>query len=227
MLISGGGQAGKAGSASAQPLVVELRNAAGNPIVGRTVNWSDQTSATQVNAATSVTDGSGRASMGFTYFQGPAAIAGASERFAPPFRRLPVHNRLGYRARFRRPAPCVGSQPKRAGWIRRRPHHRGTARLDRNDFRRGSNRDLVRALEFGPGHAQRNQHSHRCKWQGHHRFPVRAAWDRRNHCAYRAPEVDMRFVSVGSDQMTLVSVQTLDGSPRVRRRCRSRSKCAM
>lgn len=76
-LISGGGQAGRAGSTSAQPIVIELRNAAGNPVAGRTINWSDENSYTHVAAASSVTDASGRASMSFTYVQGPAALDGA------------------------------------------------------------------------------------------------------------------------------------------------------
>ncbi|MEO8160990.1 MAG: Ig-like domain-containing protein, partial [Arenimonas sp.] len=40
-LISGGSQFGQAGNASTQPIVVELRNAGGAPISGRTVNWSN------------------------------------------------------------------------------------------------------------------------------------------------------------------------------------------
>lgn len=77
ILISGGGQSGKAGTTSAQPIVVEVRNASGNPVVGRSVGWSDQTSYTRVASPTSTTDSAGRASMTFTYLQGPAAVDGA------------------------------------------------------------------------------------------------------------------------------------------------------
>ena len=77
VLVSGGGQSGKTGSASTLPLVVELRNAAGSPISGRTVFWNDQTTYTRVNSLSSVTNAQGRASMGFTYLIGPVEVEGA------------------------------------------------------------------------------------------------------------------------------------------------------
>jgi uncharacterized protein with beta-barrel porin domain len=78
VVISGSGQAGQQGSTSTQPIVVELRNAAGVAISGRTINWSDQTTYTQVASSTSSTDAQGRASMNFTYLQGPGAVSGAT-----------------------------------------------------------------------------------------------------------------------------------------------------
>ncbi len=73
-LISGDRQTGAVGTTSTQPLVVEIRNAAGTPIAGRIVNWADQTTYTQVSAATSVTDANGRASMNFNYVSSPPVI---------------------------------------------------------------------------------------------------------------------------------------------------------
>lgn len=75
-LISGNGQAGKSGSAAAQPIVVQLLDASGHPIVGRTVDWADKSPFTHVNAATSVTDAGGNASMGFTYVGGAVSASG-------------------------------------------------------------------------------------------------------------------------------------------------------
>lgn len=74
VLVSGDRQTGAVGTSSTQPLVVEIRNAAGAPIVGRTVNWADQTSYTQVSSSTSVTDANGRASMNFSYVSSPPVI---------------------------------------------------------------------------------------------------------------------------------------------------------
>ena len=75
-LISGNGQTGQAGTAGSQPIVVQVLDAAGNAVVGRTVNWSDTTAYTHVSAATSTTNASGFASMTFTYFDGPPVAAG-------------------------------------------------------------------------------------------------------------------------------------------------------
>jgi len=77
VVLSGSGQAGQQNTSSVQPIVVELRNAAGVPISGRSIQWSDQTTYTQVASASSVTNANGQASMGFTYLQGPAAAGGA------------------------------------------------------------------------------------------------------------------------------------------------------
>ena len=73
-LISGGGQAGQVGTSATQPLVVEIRNAAGNPIVGRTVGWTSQSGYTAVAAPYSLTNGSGRASMSFSYVASPPVV---------------------------------------------------------------------------------------------------------------------------------------------------------
>ena len=78
VVISGSGQAGQQNTVSVQPIVVELRNAAGVPMNGRMISWTDQTSYTQVAAGSSTTNASGRASMGFTYLQGPPAVNGAT-----------------------------------------------------------------------------------------------------------------------------------------------------
>ena len=77
-LISGGGQSGLANTVATQPIVVEVRDAAGQRLSGRTVNWADQTAYTQVNTATSITNASGQASMGFTFLQTPPAVAGTA-----------------------------------------------------------------------------------------------------------------------------------------------------
>ena len=74
-LISGNGQTGLVNTASTQPMVVEVRDAGGLPVVGRTVFWSVSVpaGAAIANAASSVTDVGGRASMGFTF--GASAIS--------------------------------------------------------------------------------------------------------------------------------------------------------
>lgn len=75
-LVSGGGQTGQAGTAGSQPIVVQVLNAAGNAVVGRTVNWSDTTAYTRVGAASSVTNTGGFATMTFSYVAGPPVFAG-------------------------------------------------------------------------------------------------------------------------------------------------------
>ncbi len=214
VLISGGGQAGKAGSASAQPLVVELRNAAGNPIVGRTVNWSDQTSATQVNAATSVTDGSGRASMGFTYLQGPAAVGGAvgtiratnsgDSQFITAsvtvlgfdvLRLVSAASQSGLAGSAGAPITVelrdwTGTTPVAGAtvtWYERLSS--GLVTLSATSTVTDASGKATIGFQYAqPGTGEIT-------------------------AQYGPSEVDMRFVSVGSDQMTLVSVQTLYGSP--------------
>ena len=76
-MISGSGQSGLIGTHSAQPLVVELRDANGLVVPGRTIAWGTEYGMTP-DAPSSVTDGSGRASMGFTY----AATASIGTVFA-------------------------------------------------------------------------------------------------------------------------------------------------
>lgn len=77
-LLSGDGQTGQAGTAAAQPIVVQVVDAGGHPVVGRTVNWADTTAYTQVNAATSLTNTSGVASMGFTFLASAPVFSGSS-----------------------------------------------------------------------------------------------------------------------------------------------------
>jgi uncharacterized protein with beta-barrel porin domain len=69
-LISGNNQAGRSGTTSVQPIVVQVLDASGLPVTGSTVNWIDQTQYTHVSAPTSTTDASGDASMSFTYLEG-------------------------------------------------------------------------------------------------------------------------------------------------------------
>lgn len=77
-LISGGGQTGQAGFAAAQPIVVQVLDAAGNPVSGRAVNWADTTAYTHVNASSSSTNASGQASMSFSFLSGVAVSGGAA-----------------------------------------------------------------------------------------------------------------------------------------------------
>jgi len=66
--VSGYSQQGTPGSPGTQPLVVELRDSAGNPIVGQTINWVNLNGVgVALTAASSITDGSGQASMTFAY----------------------------------------------------------------------------------------------------------------------------------------------------------------
>jgi PKD repeat protein len=68
--LSGDGQTGAAGSKLAQPLVVEVTDAFGNPISGETVNWSVEGGGT-VSEASVTTDDQGHAAVERTL--GPAA----------------------------------------------------------------------------------------------------------------------------------------------------------
>jgi PKD repeat protein len=68
--LSGDGQTGAAGSRLAQPLVVEVTDAFGNPIAGVTVNWSAEGGGT-VSEASVTTDDQGHAAVERTL--GPAA----------------------------------------------------------------------------------------------------------------------------------------------------------
>jgi hypothetical protein len=70
-IVSGDHQSGAGGTHSVQPFVVEVRDAGGTPIVGRTINWTDHSGVVILDAASSVTDASGRASMGFTFTTSP------------------------------------------------------------------------------------------------------------------------------------------------------------
>ena len=76
-VITGNNQVGRAYTTATQPIVVQVLDASGHPVVGRAVSWADQTAYSQVQAASSVTDSIGQASMGFRYLQGPPALGGA------------------------------------------------------------------------------------------------------------------------------------------------------
>ena len=65
-LLSGGGQAGLIGQPGSKPLVIELRNADGVAIPGRTISWSTG-NGFQLGTASSVTDANGQASVTFTF----------------------------------------------------------------------------------------------------------------------------------------------------------------
>ncbi len=71
-MISGNGQTGPKNAPGAQPMVVEIRDAAGLPVAGRTVQWSVSVppGAAIADAPSSITDAAGRASMTFTYGSG-------------------------------------------------------------------------------------------------------------------------------------------------------------
>lgn len=76
LVVSGDGQTLAAGSAS-EPLVVELRNAAGLPVPGASIAWAADTG--ELAAASSVTDASGRASNTITLAAaGPVEISASS-----------------------------------------------------------------------------------------------------------------------------------------------------
>src|SRR5262249_14820912 len=78
-IISGNGQAGSEGTHSVQPLVVEVRNAAGQVVAGRTINWTSIAGAAAPDTPSSVTNASGRASMGFTYGSLPSSTITATD----------------------------------------------------------------------------------------------------------------------------------------------------
>ncbi len=60
-VVSGDGQAGKAGEPLATPLVVEVSDAYGNPVAGMAVTWSTESSGGQIDPDSGTTDANGRA----------------------------------------------------------------------------------------------------------------------------------------------------------------------
>ncbi|MBV8519403.1 MAG: autotransporter domain-containing protein [Acidobacteria bacterium] len=61
-IVSGNNQSGRLGQPLAQPLVVQVNDAAGAPVAGATVQWSVTRGAAQLDPATSTTNAEGRAS---------------------------------------------------------------------------------------------------------------------------------------------------------------------
>lgn len=74
-VVTGSGQRGPMQTQGQQPLVVELRDAGGNPLSGRTITWSTINGPATPDATSSVTDATGRAQVGFRYGDTPG-IAG-------------------------------------------------------------------------------------------------------------------------------------------------------
>jgi uncharacterized protein YhjY with autotransporter beta-barrel domain len=84
-LVSGTGQSGPIQTLGLQPLVVELADANGNPLAGRTVAWTTVSGPVVLDATGSVTDASGRAQVGFRYGDVPGgATVRASTADAAP-----------------------------------------------------------------------------------------------------------------------------------------------
>lgn len=81
VVISGGGQTGAAGSAAAQPLVVEVQGADNLPVSGAAVTFRAVTAGGSVASASATSDASGRAST--TMALGPTAGAYVFEASAP------------------------------------------------------------------------------------------------------------------------------------------------
>ena len=74
--ISGDGQTGPAGATLAAPLVVQVNDAGGSPIQGRTVTFAVTDGDGSTAAGTAVTGSDGRASTAFT----TGSVAGAAQR---------------------------------------------------------------------------------------------------------------------------------------------------
>ncbi len=64
-IVSGDQQLGAAGYLLAEPLVVRMVDANGNPVIGATVQWSFQGRLAELSASSSITDQSGHASVRF------------------------------------------------------------------------------------------------------------------------------------------------------------------
>lgn len=71
MIVSGNGQSGLPGTAGAQPIVVELRDAANLPAPGQNVAWSVVSGPATLGAVTTVTNANGQVSANFNF--GPTA----------------------------------------------------------------------------------------------------------------------------------------------------------
>ena len=74
--ISGDGQTGPAGATLAAPLVVQVNDAGGSPVQGRTVTFAVTDGDGSTGAGTAVTGSDGRASTTFT----TGSVAGAAQR---------------------------------------------------------------------------------------------------------------------------------------------------
>lgn len=82
---SGGGQSGVTSQSLANPLVAEVTDAAGNPVAGVTVTWSDAGAGGGFSSASVVTNAQGLASVVYTLPAGAGAITiSASAPGLPP-----------------------------------------------------------------------------------------------------------------------------------------------
>lgn len=72
-IVSGEAQSGLIGTAATATLDVVLKDGAGVPMIGQTVNWTVVSGSATLASSTSITDGSGNAQVSFTYgsFAGP------------------------------------------------------------------------------------------------------------------------------------------------------------
>jgi uncharacterized protein YhjY with autotransporter beta-barrel domain len=69
--VSGDGQSGTIQTRGAEPLVVELRDASGQPMEGRTIQWLSINGTATLEQASSLTDAAGRAQVTFRYGAAP------------------------------------------------------------------------------------------------------------------------------------------------------------
>lgn len=76
VIVSGNNQSGATGTASDEPIVVQLthNDAETSPIVGQRIDWTVESGSATLAASSSITDASGNAAMPFTY-GAPGAIA--------------------------------------------------------------------------------------------------------------------------------------------------------
>jgi plastocyanin len=77
-VVAGNGQSGTAGGTLGDPLVVEVTNAAGDPLSGLTVEWSVQSGGGTLSTTSTTTSAQGRAQVTFTLGQvGPNVVRAA------------------------------------------------------------------------------------------------------------------------------------------------------
>ena len=78
--VSGGGQSGMVGTTAPQPLVVNLLDGGGNPVVGQTITWTVISGSANLASFSTVTDPAGNSSNNFDFgsFAGPITIQAAA-----------------------------------------------------------------------------------------------------------------------------------------------------
>jgi hypothetical protein len=159
LIVSGNGQSAEAGTGLPQPLVVEVRDSAGNPVPGVTVTWDALDGS--IAPATGTTDATGQAAATWTLSTNRITQTATASRHRAHAGGLHGHRHLPepvHPARARRDGPGAGGEQRAARGHADRPGRRG---------RRLRERRLGEPGRARGGHDRRRRCAHPCRW--HHR----------------------------------------------------------